>query len=595
MELSASITPYVWPTVVFLDRFPELEQETPDDLADKPARAWAVSILNPCNRLDGDIPGGGTWRIDGCAGRGTQFFAVPVDPETRMTPPIRRIDVFIPDQARLTPAMRNQLRALEAAYSQGPEVGRLPLARYLTNVLSRWRSSLKNFDQLYHALPFGTRIIIEHLSPNLENAQPQFYLTPSVKDGLLDVSTLQAMWPHLSLPPDIDVYQLSFVSQLHESVTIVRVPHTDVQRLWVFKSRTHHQKYLYHELKMLLSLPHHASVVSRPEYLVTQESDVSPSLQVLGILSPYYPLGTLADMIQRHRAEAALHLPVQVGWARQLCEALMWLTTTTMRYYSELKPNNVVCVTPTRIALIDMEQSGNWQTFTAPEIHHLENLARLAASPLVPREARERFGYRLRQHIPTYAGVDDSAPYGNPKWGYFQAWNVLPAARQEAAMVYSLGKTMWCIFEGWNHTINGVEEEYTVSCEWEFPEFRCSPPGVRDLVATCTKGSPDWTSSSVARLERVGTKAYPGGRTGRHGEPEATPVETFQFSQHMWQGRLLLMDRYLEAMLRRDSGVCEADDELLLGYPQRPTLGTVVFCLERISSSLGDANRVGTS
>lgn len=582
MELRASIIPYIWPTVVFLDRLPDQVNESLADVHDNPQRVWATSVLNPCNRLNADIPVGGTWQIDGCTSRGTQFFAVPIDAETRKTAPIRRIDVFIPDQSRLAPVMRKQLRALEAANSQGPAASRLPLADYLRSVLSRWRSGFEGFDDLYRALPFGTRIIIESLPPSPENAKPRFYLAPSVQEALLSVSTLQAMWPHLDLPREIDVDQLEFVSQLHESVSIVRIPQPNVQRLWVFKSRTREQKYLYHELKMLLSLPRRANIIPSPEYIVTRESDVSASPLVLGILSPYHPLGTLADMIQRHRAEAVRHLPTQLGWAKQLCDALMWLATTPMRYYSELKPNNVVCVSPTSIILIDMEQSGNWQTFTAPEIHHVENLARLANSPLVPTEEKRRFEGMLKQHIPMVAEVHDSARYGNPETGYFDAWNLLSSERQEAAMVFSLGKMMWCIFERWSHTVNGVEEEYTGPCGWEFPEFRESQSELRELVAACTKGSPDWVSPATARLERVGTKAYPRGLTGQHGEREASPLETLQFSRNMWQDRLLLMDRYFNAMMRWESGVREGNDESLLGYPQRPTLRAVMSCLEKV-------------
>lgn len=73
-------------------------------------------------------------------------------------------------------------------------------------------------------------------------------------------------------------------------------------------------------------------------------------------------------------------------------------------------------------------------------------------------------------------------------------------------MVYSLGKVMWCVFEGWSHTINNVDEEYTDACAWEISEFRESPRAVWRLVVECTRGSPDWIVPPTDRLVRVGTR-----------------------------------------------------------------------------------------
>jgi hypothetical protein len=149
-------------------------------------------------------------------------------------------------------------------------------------------------------------------------------------------------------------------------------------------------------------------------------------------------------------------------------------------------------------------------------------------------------------------------------------------------MVYALGKALWCVFEGWSHTVNSVDEDYTDACAWEFPEFRESPCEVRRLVAECTRGSPDWIVPSTDRLVRVGTRLFPKARTGADGRPTASAGETLRFSRALWTRRLEAAERYLEAKLRWEKGEPEDGDEVLLGFPMRPTLGDVLARLERL-------------
>ncbi len=600
MELSASILPLVCPTVVFMDLKDHLERKKPTATSEE--QCWAASALNPCNRLDADdfdVPPV-TWRIDGCASMGTQFFAVPLTPvgpaSSSLSPllTIRRIDVYIPDQARHPPALRHHLKTVEAAYTHGSAVNQLPIARYLCAVLSRWSRRIPQFDRLYAALPFGSRILVESLAANLDDVKVRFHsLYAAPADHLLSATALQGMWHHLKLPPQLRLGQLEFVRQLHNTVTLVRIHDVDVDRegLWVFKSRFTEPRYLYHELKMLLSLGRHANLPAPPEYLVVGEGGDEESPGVLGMVVPFYPLGNLAQMIQRRRREGLLDFGTKLGWAKQLAAVLAWITTSPARYYSELKPDNVICTGPDTIALIDMEQSGNWETFSAPEIYHVENLGRLARSALVPEAEKTRFRAKLDEHIPVSARADDSPVYSNPETGCFDVWNALPAERQEAAMVYSLGKLLWCIFEGWSHTVNNISEEYAAECEWEFPEFRESPSEIRDIIVDCTRGAPEWTTASrpSERMVRVGTHLYPKGRAGgRNWQGEgglaATATETLLFSREMWTRRLEAMDEYLQAKLRWEE-LCPKDgDDIILGFPLRPTLREVLARLECVES-----------
>ncbi len=70
-----------------------------------------------------------------------------------------------------------------------------------------------------------------------------------------------------------------------------------------------------------------------------------------------------------------------------------------------------------KVLLIDMEQYGNWEFFTAPEIYNVERLKGLSRSDLVPKEARERFHAIVLEHLPHRTA--EQSVYSNPKKGYF--------------------------------------------------------------------------------------------------------------------------------------------------------------------------------
>jgi hypothetical protein len=140
--------------------------------------------------------------------------------------------------------------------------------------------------------------------------------------------------------------------------------------------------------------------------------------------------------------------------------------------------------------------------------------------------------------------------------------------------------------------VKNIDEEYTDSCEWEFPECRESPPDVQALISDCTRGSPDWTTPLTDRLVRVETKLYPKGRTGRNGEPAATAGETLRFSRELWTRRLELMEHFLKAKLRWDKRKPEDGDDVLLGFALRPKLKDVLARLELLDFGLDIA---GTS
>lgn len=577
MELSASINPYICPTAVFLDP----SEYGFSGLSD------ASGTSEPCTtdqhgssaklhaRLHQELEGPVSWRIDGCARLGTQFFAVPTAVADDGQVPLRRIDVYTPDQTRHHPQISKILRSTEATFASGSTINELPFARYILRVLTRWSNTVLNFVHIYQAMPFGSRIIIETISPDLDTVKVRFYPMPDIEKLFVTVGSLHLTWPNLQLPPILLLDHLRLQRQIHDTISLVRLPHGSSDELWVFKSNIHDPKYLYHELKMLLLLDEHPGMLRSPKYLVALQNHLSMSTKICGFIVPFYPMGNLAGMIDRRRIEGTLTFDTKLGWARQITQVLSWLLKSPARYYSELKPDNVICSGWDQVILIDMEQSGNWETFTAPEIHHVENLRRLAESKYVPEEKRELYRALLREHLPG-RDLDKGMAYSNPEEGYFDIWNLLSPSRRESAMVYSLGKLMWCIFEGWSHTQNNMGEDYRFDCEWEFPESRISPPNIRQLIRECTKGAPDWAVDKDDSIVRVASSIYPRGKTGLHGEPEASGMETLLFCKGMWERRIQKMDHYLEAKLRWERGTAHATDAELLGFPFRPKLRDVL-------------------
>ncbi|KAI0412577.1 hypothetical protein F5X98DRAFT_391845 [Xylaria grammica] len=587
MELSASIWPFICPTAVFLEpstyKLVGEERITQSGTTNTSQEAWDISLHNPATKMrkDGCLSTS-KWCIDGCASSGTQFFGTLLSPDTSLPTPIRRIDIHIPDQAMQPPSIRNYLRSTEAMYTSNSELYRLPLIQYIQDVLTTWSSRVHHFDTLYRSLPFGSRIAILNLSTSPDQAEVRLLPRSSIETLLAPAATLAQMWPDILLPPKYPLDRLELVKQMTDAASLVRIPEQAEGSLWVFKSSIEQPKYIYHELKILLQLQPHPHVLPRPKYIIT-DSWGSKSCKVYGFLVEFFKGGNLGQAIERHKRQNTLTSQLQVSWALQLVSGLRFMLASPAGFYSELKPDNIVCDADNKLILIDMEQSGNWETFTAPEIYYVEHLIRLCHSNLVPHHDRLRYREALGRHLsrmPLREGL-----YSNPAGGYFEPWKVLTPQRREAAMVYSLGKVLWCIFERWSHTTNGMDEEYSEECDWEFPECRRCPRPIQTLIQQCTQGSPSWDTSRRNSLIRVGTKIYPRETTNKTKtiKTVVTGLETLEFSKEMWRSRLKAMDEYLETKERWETGKQNPGDESSLGFPLRPTLDSIQQVLENLN------------
>lgn len=373
--------------------------------------------------------------------------------------------------------------------------------------------------------------------------------------------------------------------------------------IFVFKSAVEDIKYAYHELKMLLTMPSHQHIMPRPIYCVTMTDRYGGSDKLCGFILPFFPLGTLAEALCLRKQRNTLHLEDQIQWAKQIASTLIFVKSTAARFYSELKPDNMILsespatalstdgagtdeegTKMTNIVLIDWEQLGNWLELTAPEVHYLDFAKYLVKRSVegVPEKTRALCERLPRKHMPEYS--EYAHKYSNPSKGYFDAWNSLKPWHQEAAMVFALGMNLWCIFEGVPTPKNAPSKTFRTVDDQEFPQFsHRTPLRIQKLIEDCTKGVCSWAAPQFDIVRR-GSKFYPRGRSGWNGEPVGTEYETRFAAKEMWKRYLGDLETFLVVKERYEGGggLNRKADEALLGYPLRPRLDEVLAVLKSI-------------
>ncbi|KAF3933240.1 hypothetical protein ABW19_dt0203447 [Dactylella cylindrospora] len=410
---------------------------------------------------------------------------------------------------------------------------------------------------------------------------------------LLSVDELRTLWelelPGSLIPKNINIEALQLVHRLEESVSIVKL-HGSGDRLFVFKGVSDPPKYRYHELKMLLSIPNHKNIVSKPSALITgtYKRDKVKEL-CLGFLLPYFPRGTLRTLLPQKRIRGNLRIEDQFKWAKQITSALIHINCTTGSFYSDLKLDNLLLSSPEDgedIVLIDFEGVGTWMCWAAPEIRYLAYLTRLARSELIPDDARRYYGKLLREHLPESSGGTGERGryrYTNPAHGYNDIWIGLKPDEREMAETHTLGKALWCVFEGVGSLGNNIAKSDMYEEDLEFPEFRRTPEPLKDLIRRMTRERRDPKST----IFRRGAKFYPRGRSGRDGEEIGTAIEAQAAAVQYWRQELDDMEDYLRA--RNHRVACTGEPHIRTNNlpPHflkfiRPKLREVLAELERI-------------
>lgn len=541
-------------------------------------RHLALAGLNPCNRVsDLQSSQSSGWRVEGADRQGTRFFAIPAFLLPGLAP--LRIDVFIPNQSRHPPPLRQTLDSPAAFYLRDRRVAGLGISQFILLALKRSSADRNAFETTFKALPFGSRIVIEEISFDVERIKIHMIPDTKIERQILSVKALQSMWglPESSWPPSLSLDHLEHHHQVNDAISLVRVREIFGIELVVLKTSISDVKYLYHELKILLTMRPHPNIIARPLYVVTRMDRYGGDDKVYGFLLEYHSRGNLANELERRLRQGTLYIKDQLRWAHQITSTLMFIVKTPTRFYSELKPDNILLSDPDeQVILIDFEQVWNWTSFSAPEIYYIEYLLQLKNSENIPVSIKQRYPKLLARYVP-----DDPSPspiYSDPPNGYYKAWDLLDYSEQEAEMVFSLGKMLWCIFEGASCTRNSLFVEPKYGCPLEFPAFQRTPAKLQQLIRQCTAGSYEWRGPQTDVVRR-GSKFYPRGRSGVNGEATANAVEAMDAAKIMWKGKVEDLELYLEAKARWCAGNRSDADKELLGYPLRPKLRDVLATL----------------
>jgi hypothetical protein len=579
MEPAESLLPFLLLPSAFLNPIECLSSKTATDMdIEAEAHAWRVSIHNPANRvrclasLDRV-----RWRIDGYGSHGRQVFIAPLSTTLPRYP--TGIDLYIPDQNSQPNALRKLLGSNLTFFTHKGKS--LPLSTYLCLALTHWQISMGDwFDTVFAAMPLGSCIVAENLGLQVEETKFRFIPAVTIESNLLGPDDLRSIWSGdgLELPPTIELSRLELQVRLNDCVSVVTIPKLSATKKWICKLNIADPRYLYHEIRILLMLPKHPHLPQRPAFLVSTITRMSCEEKLCGFIINYYEQGNLAQMIDYKRTKGELSLNLQLAWGLQLVLALQAVLESPVRYYTGLKPDNVVFTSKNTLILIDFEQTGNWPTFTAPEIQHIRNLRMLSEATHVPDNIRSRYGDLLAALLPNRRSSEQR--YSITPSGYFEEWNILTPSQCESAMIFSLGKMLWCIFEGWSHTQNGIEENYDISCDLEFPEMRLTPIPLQKLILDCTQGLSYGNAGDRVKLTRVGDRIHPQGRFERHRDGEASEIDTLLAAKEIALERLQMMETYLDSKQRFDRGQASDADINILGFPKQPSLAAVRTILE---------------
>ena len=510
-----------------------------------------------------------------------------------------RIDVHIPQQTKWPPELWSVLGARDSVHMSGPRVNELGISHHLRRALGHWSRGTEGFEKIYRGLPFGSRIVVRNIEPDVANMDISIRPNDFFGKSLLSVLTLESLWPasgRLPMPPCVRLDQLRYEKQLSLQVALVSL-HTEAGReFWVFKSQASGSASLYHELKVLLHQPPCAHVIEAPAYLVTVNCLEQNEDRVCGFLLKYYSHGTMAKLLPRRRRDGSLTLSKQVQWAKEITAALVHIAKTPAKFYSDLRMDNIVIdvkedASETAV-ILDLEQGRNIYNWAPPEVYYLEWIAELGSpnhmrTDNLPQETVAHYSEILKRYLALKGhgwplpGTPDV--YDNPTHGWYYPWTLSTQEEREAGMVFLLAKALWCIFEGREEADVILGRSTLEDGQLRFPEFHLTPGPIRKLIKECSARAREWKDGNMT-IYRRGGRLFPLGKTGLNGEAEGTLEETIAATRLFWQDEMVKAEAFLEARMRYYQGEGMEEDLQLLGYLRRPSLSDVLHTLESFSS-----------
>ncbi|OBT74867.1 hypothetical protein VF21_06737 [Pseudogymnoascus sp. 05NY08] len=483
MDLTPTAIPLaIHPTAAFTTLPP------PSPLPPPATLPWLLSPLNPATRINSLTPIlNPHWRLDLFSSQGTQFHTIPL---THPPPPPLFITTTIPPPSA-HPTLSHLLDLPQAFSRRGNSIQGLGIAQHVLRVLEHYSTTHPRFDETYRTLPFGSQIVISRLQKDIRKCHITLLRNTQLEHTLLTPSALAALAPEIPAadwPEAIDITSLALVRQIHDSVCIVALPPsgTEAPRELVMKAVTGDPKYLYHELISLLQLPEHPNII-RPLYLATKKCGFGGKVGVVGMLLPFHRAGSLRNVLPLRSLTGTLGWSEQMRWAKGLARALVHVVRQG-GYYSDLRVDNVVLAEDGEAVLVDFEQRGVWAGFSAPEVACIENLAIIAMSAHgeVPEKVRVEYRAKMDRFLSGWRKVGKGAHKGRTK-GFALGWLAMEAEEREAAMVYMLGRALWCIFEGVGMPERAVWRQGGEGGV-EFPAHSRAGQRERELVNKCTRG-----------------------------------------------------------------------------------------------------------
>ncbi|KAG5925821.1 hypothetical protein E4U42_003908 [Claviceps africana] len=499
MDLSQqSIHDVIHPTAAFSVYQPSTDSQTAEATSRTHAD-WETSRLNPKNRINSLAPPqNALWRIDGCTAFGTQFYAVPRFADKM--PPIR-VDVFIPEPATLSADLREALDLDVTFYTRDcAKISRLGITNHILRILQHWTSGQDDPMQIYQDLPFGSRIVFQNLPRDVTATSIYVAPTHHLERQLLSAASLEAFWgDSVGLPRTVDIGDVVYLSQLHDSVCLVEIE----GREWIFKGLTSYTKYLYHELRQLLLMPPHPSIVSRPVHLVTKKCSFGNKTAVIGFTLEFHIHGSLRDLIPFLQLHGQVSLADKTRWSLQLASALLHLHHVAHFFYPDLRLDNIVLSRSRDAVMVDFEQRGVWCEFAAPEVNAIEYVRLLAIDDDIDPCVQARYADLLSRLLPGWEDMGQGEDYAWPSRGYNVPWSCLTRTEQEACEVYMLGRVLWCIFEASSAPQRAaVWLSYPWEPQVEFPGYTITPEPMRKLIDACTRGRQAGLSRLIVRRQK---------------------------------------------------------------------------------------------
>ena len=187
--------------------------------------------------------------------------------------------------------------------------------------------------------------------------------------------------------------------------------------------------------------------------------------------------------------------------------------------------------------------------------------------------------------------------------GYNKTWRSLSVDERESAMVFMLGRVLWCIFEGVGSSTGGNSADFLGEDlfrdsgngnsndpnQQQFPEFRDTPEAMQVLIREATSGAMEW--AGLLRCVRVvGDRIY-GSQSKMDGDEREEAYATARALRAWWNARISSTEEYL---VERATGGEECD--ATSARRSRPRLRTVLRALQELEKGGGsDVSRLCTS